>query len=457
MRVLEALARRNGQVVSKQELVAEVWSEIAVTDDSLVQCIKDIRRVLEDTKRSIVRTVTGRGYCLHGKTLNEQSPGSRPRLFISRLDTTSDSAEAIEVAERVFERLAITLSSRAGLVVMTEFTRRPDALYEFSGRVSVANGQIRAFILLTKLENGEHIYAEDWNASLDEIDALPTLIADKATNILRIHMIAFGGEGYLNQQNSKLSTQELLSKAAFHMSRFKLSNWTEAREILECAVEKSPDNPVALAMLASMATQMTPQVPFKSIPDDTDTVIELANRAVELGPRVDFVLRTRGNLRLWLLGDHEGCRVDCGRALAINPTFHLTHLTLATSEILSGQPAEGIDRMKKMMSLATTEPQFPLFVSLIALAHTLLSNTVEAFEYAREGHERNPSDSWNALVYAIAAAGRAQITDTDSFRMLLNRIALPFDHFRQMPFADQRHVDMLEERLRSVGFEGCDR
>lgn len=456
MRVLAALARRNGQVVSKQEIIAEVWPETAVTDDSLVQCIKDIRHVLEDTKRSIVRTVVGRGYCLHGETLNVHSPGSRPRLFISRLRTTSDSQDAIEVAETVFERLVITLSSRVGLVVMTENARRPDAQYEFSGRVSVVDEQIRAFILLTKLETGEHIYAENWNSSTDEIDALPNLIADKATNILRIHMIAFGGEDYLSQHNAKLSTQELLSKAAYHMSRFKVSHWAEARETLECAVERSPNNPVALAMLASMATQLIPQVPFELIPDETNHVIELADRAVELGPRVDFVLRTRGNLRLWLLGDHEGCRVDCERALAINPTFHLTHQTLATSEILSGQPAEGIDRMKNMMSLATTEPQFPLFMSLIALAHTLQGNAVEAFEYAREGHERNPSDSWNALVYATAAAGRTQITDTDNFRMLLDRIALPFDHFRHMPFTDLRHIDILEDRLRSVGFTGRD-
>ena len=44
--VLRALAARRGETVSKDALHAAVWGDIAVTDDSLVQCIGDIRRAL---------------------------------------------------------------------------------------------------------------------------------------------------------------------------------------------------------------------------------------------------------------------------------------------------------------------------------------------------------------------------------------------------------------------------
>src|SRR5918995_1079438 len=59
--VLKVLAARPGKLVGKDELVQAVWGPIAVTDDSLVQCVKEIRRALGDDKHEIVKTVHKRG------------------------------------------------------------------------------------------------------------------------------------------------------------------------------------------------------------------------------------------------------------------------------------------------------------------------------------------------------------------------------------------------------------
>lgn len=61
-RLLIALAERSGKVVSKKELMTIVWPNTVVTDDSIVQAIRDIRCLLDDDKRQIVRTVHGQGY-----------------------------------------------------------------------------------------------------------------------------------------------------------------------------------------------------------------------------------------------------------------------------------------------------------------------------------------------------------------------------------------------------------
>ena len=61
--VLAYLVAQAGRLVSKQELMAAVWGGIAVTDDSLVQCLMEIRRVLGD-RHDVVKTVRGRGYLL---------------------------------------------------------------------------------------------------------------------------------------------------------------------------------------------------------------------------------------------------------------------------------------------------------------------------------------------------------------------------------------------------------
>jgi TolB-like protein/DNA-binding winged helix-turn-helix (wHTH) protein len=63
--ILVVLAARAGEVVSKSELNDAVWPDTAVTDDSLVQCIADIRRVLGDDGHRIVQTFPKRGYRLN--------------------------------------------------------------------------------------------------------------------------------------------------------------------------------------------------------------------------------------------------------------------------------------------------------------------------------------------------------------------------------------------------------
>jgi DNA-binding winged helix-turn-helix (wHTH) protein/TolB-like protein len=60
--VLNYLVENNGRLISKDELISAVWVEAAVTDDSLAQCLKDIRRALGDEEQQIVKTVHGRGY-----------------------------------------------------------------------------------------------------------------------------------------------------------------------------------------------------------------------------------------------------------------------------------------------------------------------------------------------------------------------------------------------------------
>ena len=55
--VLSALAENPGETVTRQSLIEKVWSNRKVSDDSVAQCIAEIRRVLNDTEKRIVETV----------------------------------------------------------------------------------------------------------------------------------------------------------------------------------------------------------------------------------------------------------------------------------------------------------------------------------------------------------------------------------------------------------------
>jgi TolB-like protein/DNA-binding winged helix-turn-helix (wHTH) protein len=74
--VLSVLAARQGEIVSKDALTQAVWPDTFVTDDSLTQCIADIRRALGDDKHVIVQTLPKRGYRLNADALDAASPNA---------------------------------------------------------------------------------------------------------------------------------------------------------------------------------------------------------------------------------------------------------------------------------------------------------------------------------------------------------------------------------------------
>lgn len=60
--MLRLFAANAGRVVSKQELMEAIWPNIHVGEDSLFQCIREIRTALGDEGRQLIKVVSGRGY-----------------------------------------------------------------------------------------------------------------------------------------------------------------------------------------------------------------------------------------------------------------------------------------------------------------------------------------------------------------------------------------------------------
>jgi TolB-like protein/DNA-binding winged helix-turn-helix (wHTH) protein/Flp pilus assembly protein TadD len=60
--VLVYFARNRGRLVTKDELLDHVWGSIVVTENSLTQCIREVRQALEDRDQTIIETVAKRGY-----------------------------------------------------------------------------------------------------------------------------------------------------------------------------------------------------------------------------------------------------------------------------------------------------------------------------------------------------------------------------------------------------------
>ncbi|GAA4868658.1 winged helix-turn-helix domain-containing protein [Luteimonas vadosa] len=75
--VLRYLVEQHGRLVGKDELLDAVWSPVVVTEDSVTQCLMEIRQALDDHDHSLIRTVPRRGYIFEGAV---QGPGPVPQV-----------------------------------------------------------------------------------------------------------------------------------------------------------------------------------------------------------------------------------------------------------------------------------------------------------------------------------------------------------------------------------------
>lgn len=64
MEVLRYLADRSGKVIGKDELLDAIWPNVAVTENSLTQCVSEIRKAISDEQQTVLKTVARRGYRL---------------------------------------------------------------------------------------------------------------------------------------------------------------------------------------------------------------------------------------------------------------------------------------------------------------------------------------------------------------------------------------------------------
>lgn len=60
--VLVYLVEHHGRLVTKAALTGAVWPDTAIMDNTLAQCLVEVRRALGDDSQQLIRTVTRRGY-----------------------------------------------------------------------------------------------------------------------------------------------------------------------------------------------------------------------------------------------------------------------------------------------------------------------------------------------------------------------------------------------------------
>ncbi len=232
--VLRLLVANPGRLVTKDELQAAVWPGISVTDDSLVQCIGEIRKALGDDARTLLETVPRRGYRLvpaakpprlaawrqgraaaFGATLvlvalgigawrtrgADETPSHPPVVAVLPFDSTAGAAEAYlgpGVAEDVISMLArtpdVAVIARSSSFAygdkprdVREIGNELGADYVLEGSVRREGDTLRIIAQLEDTKTGRHVWADRF----DRAGADPWALVDEVSGRI---IFALAGE-----------------------------------------------------------------------------------------------------------------------------------------------------------------------------------------------------------------------------------------------------------------------
>jgi TolB-like protein/DNA-binding winged helix-turn-helix (wHTH) protein len=127
MQVLVAMARAQGEAVTREALVASCWGGIAISDDALSRCIQRLRRLSEvvGSGTLAIETIPRVGYRLRALAPSAVAPLSiatagwgAPLLAVLLFDNLSHDADVIHFSDGVSEEILQTVARGATIRVI---------------------------------------------------------------------------------------------------------------------------------------------------------------------------------------------------------------------------------------------------------------------------------------------------------------------------------------------------
>ena len=189
MRVLQCLAARPGEVVSIDDLLNQVWSEVSVAPDSVYQAVTSLRRLLGDDPKqpTYIETVPRLGYRMVAKVspwvdpsiLSSSSRASEEEVLTPGRAITADLPK--KSRSRVGARFAIAVAAAICVALVLAFlSHRKSASTNNAGSPTIAEAPpnsiaVLPFLDLTDAMNQEPFADGMTEELIDKLSKVPSL------------------------------------------------------------------------------------------------------------------------------------------------------------------------------------------------------------------------------------------------------------------------------------------
>jgi TolB-like protein len=458
--ILCVLARAEGQVVTKSQLMDEVWAGLTVEESNHQVHVSNLRKALDDRAggESFVVTVPSRGYRLlgaHSRVPAEwQDPESRSGLSeisIAVLPFTNLSGDATQdyFVDGIVQDIITGLSRIKWLSVIAQnssfiYKGRPIDLkqvsqelscrYVLEGSVRKSASRVRLSAQLIDSQTGIHLWAERFDRLLDDIFAVQDAIAMSVVGAIEPNLRRVEIERVKRKRTNSLDAYELVLRALPFVNGAMVTGADAAIPLLQKAVEIDPQYAGAHALLArcfhfrfsrgglreedrsrsihharaamigsdDATTLAIAALVIWFDEHDVDASFELFDRALTISNSNVVALGNSAFVLAWM-GQVEPAIERATRALRLSPFDTLiAYLAIAVAQFHAGRFAEARDAARRAVE---ANPNFSVPHVLLAVSLVRLGRPDDAKYEARRAIALDPTftaDRWSITVGIVS-------------------------------------------------------
>ena len=396
MAVLEVLAARAPEVVSRKELMDTVWAGTVVGDEALTRCISELRSIFGDDRNAptFIQTIPKAGYRLLAeprpitptrpwmgvaaglvaaslvlgaitmRLLEEAEP--EPSVAILPFATLAEDRNAGHFGSGLAEEILNTLINVDGLRVASrhssfqhgadanaiEIGRTLGVGHVLTGTVRRDTDSVRVVAQLVNSETGSYIWSERFERPSEDLFAIQDEIALAITDALQIELSA---PLTVARISSNIDALDLYLLGRHHWHQRTPESLARAVEFFRQALELDPRLAHAYSGLADAYLLLAN---YGDLP--IETAIDNAAPAVEAALAIDPQLaEAQASLGMLMLDreDFVSAEQAFARAVELDPHYDMAQMWLANA--LSAQGRIGEAHAHYMAAFAI-EPSHPV-------------------------------------------------------------------------------------------------
>lgn len=456
LKVLLVLGERAGQVVGKDELMRRVWGDVVVTEDSLVQAVGDIRRVLGDAGHRRVRTLPRRGYLLvvdaeadteagTEATTATAAPGwpawlgvvllllavgvvgwaasgpreDAPARSLAILPFEGDDGTDGWFVDGVTGDLAAIVATWTGLRVIgrgtmatyqgrnadpREVGRELGVRHVLTGRARRDGDRVRLAVSLVEARSGRVVWSELRDVPRGELAAL---VGDVAGGIARTLTVAYGDAVAADTQAlapHQVQADDLALQGVAELLRtVSREGWERARHLLEAAVALDPDCPRCLGGLSLVHSNLV----IWGWTDDRAAAIARAEQAAarleQIAPDASITLMARASLA-HIHRDWAGVLAVGDRLVAHYPNEPTSHHHRCSALLRLGRFDESIAACERALRISPRDSRVSVWQGLTGFDQFQLGRHAPAEQALRASVLANPRVPFYGVLLAATLA-----------------------------------------------------
>ena len=431
--LLLLLVSRRGELVTKEELIAQVWSDRVVEENNLTVSISALRKALGEThegRREYIETVPKYGYRFVAQVRRPYEEGAAPAagspwdssairsLAVLPLFNAAGDPELDYLADGITEGVINTLSGVPQLRVMARST-----VFRYKGAGSDPRGVgvslgVRAVLVgelrrvgegievaaeLVDVRDGSQIWGGQYRRRLSGTYALQEEIAREISEKLYIKLTPGESERLGRGETDDWEAYHLYLKGRYVWGR---REFRKAMRYFEAAIALDRSYAQAYVGLADCNTDL---VQWDEIPPMAGypTAKELLLKAIAIDDRLAEAHASLAAVREFFDWEFDDAEIEFRRSISLNPNSAMARRRYATFLSRSGRWMEALEEVRRAQ---LTDPLPGLINFKLGQILYYAHHYERALELCRETLALNPhlSDPYIICALALVKLGRAE-------------------------------------------------